>query len=70
MTKVNLNQIVRDSPYQKRIPNQEEIQKLADLRETYRQQKNWQKADEVRIKIQELGYQIEDTKEGPKIKKI
>lgn len=48
----------------------EEILKLVRERERYRLQKNWQKADEVRRKIQKLGYQVEDTKQGPKVKKI
>jgi len=47
-----------------------EIYKLAQEREKYRKAKNWQKSDEVRMKIKELGYQIEDTKTGPKIKKL
>ena len=47
-----------------------EILTLASQREKYRQQKEWQKADEIRRKVEELGYQIKDTKEGPKIKKI
>jgi len=46
------------------------ILKLVKEREKYRQQKKWQKADEIRKKINDLGYQIEDTKEGPKIKKL
>jgi len=46
-----------------------DILKLNKQREKYRQEKNWQKADEVRKKIKKLGYQIEDTKKGPKIKK-
>ncbi|MDP2664056.1 MAG: cysteine--tRNA ligase, partial [bacterium] len=39
-------------------------------REKYRKEGNWQKADEARKKAQEMGYRIEDTKKGPKIKKI
>jgi cysteinyl-tRNA synthetase len=31
--------------------------------------REWKKADEIRMKIKEMGYWIEDTKEGPKIKK-
>jgi cysteinyl-tRNA synthetase len=46
------------------------IKKLVQLREKYREEKNWQKADTVRKEIQKKGYQIEDTKEGPKIKEI
>jgi len=48
----------------------EEIKKLTKERENYRKKGDWQKADEVRKKINDLGYQIEDTKEGPKIKKL
>jgi len=36
----------------------------------YRQQKKWKKADEVRKEIEKLGYRIEDTKKGPKLKRI
>ncbi|MBM3257621.1 MAG: cysteine--tRNA ligase [Candidatus Nealsonbacteria bacterium] len=43
---------------------------LVNLREKQREKNNWQKADEIRKKIQQLGYQVEDTKDGPKIKKI
>jgi cysteinyl-tRNA synthetase len=46
------------------------IEKLVKLREKYRQEKNWEKADKIRKSLQKLGYQIEDTKEGPKIKVI
>ncbi len=47
-----------------------EITKLIELREKYRLQKKWQKADEVRKKLQKLGYEIEDTSQGPKVKKV
>ncbi len=43
---------------------------LVKKREQYRLKKNWQKADEIRNKIIDLGYQVEDTSKGPKIKKI
>jgi len=45
-----------------------EILKLVKEREEYRQKGDFRKADEIRRKIKDLGYQIEDTKEGPKIK--
>ncbi len=41
---------------------------LVKLREKYRQEKNWLKADEIRRKIKQIGYQVEDTKKGPEIK--
>ncbi len=47
-----------------------EIKKLVELREKCRIQKNWQKADEVRKRIQKLGYSIEDTEKGSKIKRF
>jgi len=45
-----------------------EIKEMANERKKYRQQKEWQKADEIRQKIESLGYFVEDTAEGPKIK--
>ncbi len=46
-----------------------EIEKLVEERENLRQQSKWEEADEVRKKIEKLGFVIEDTPEGPKIKK-
>src|SRR3989339_564859 len=43
----------------------ENIKKLAKQREQLRQEKKWGKADEIRKKIEGLGYQIEDTDNGP-----
>ncbi len=51
-----------------KIPD--EVMKLVKEREEERKKGNFEKADEVRKKINNLGYQIEDAKEGPKIKKI
>jgi len=51
-----------------RIP--EKIKKLAQQREKYRKEKNWRLADEIRKKIKQKGYLLEDTKQGPKIKNI
>lgn len=48
----------------------QEIRKLIQLREKYRQQEDWQNADKIREKIKKMGYKIEDTKEGPKIKRL
>jgi len=45
------------------------IKKLAQEREKYRKEKNWKKSDELRKKIEKQGFQIEDTDQGPKIKK-
>jgi len=46
------------------------IKRLVEKREKYREEKDWERADEIRKKIEKLGYRIEDTKEGPKVKKI
>ncbi len=48
----------------------QKIKKLVETREKYRQEKEWKKADEIRREIKKMGWQIEDTKEGPKLKKI
>ena len=46
------------------------ILNLVKKREKYRKQGVWHKADEVRKEIKKLGWWIEDTKRGPKIKKL
>lgn len=48
----------------------EEIIKLAKEREEMRKEEKWSESDKIRKKIKELGYTIEDTKDGPKIKPI
>jgi len=45
------------------------VKELAIQREKYRKQGNFKKADEIRRKIEKLGYKVEDTKEGPKLKR-
>jgi cysteinyl-tRNA synthetase len=47
-----------------------EIKKLVAEREKARKQKNFQKSDQLRAKIKSLGYWVEDTADGPKVKKI
>ncbi len=55
-----------------KIEKQEKIPKkvleLAKKREKLRKQKQWQKADELRQEISKLGYQVDDTDDGSKIK--
>jgi cysteinyl-tRNA synthetase len=48
----------------------EEIKSLAKEREECREKKDFKKSDEIRKKIATLGYLVEDTKNGFKIKKI
>ena len=43
---------------------------LAHEREVWRKAKDWKKADEIRDKIIAAGYSLEDTPEGPRVKKI
>ncbi|MBL7150091.1 MAG: cysteine--tRNA ligase [Candidatus Pacebacteria bacterium] len=47
-----------------------EILKLVKEREEFRKTGQWQRADEIRKKIKQMGYWVEDTKKGPKIKKL
>lgn len=45
-----------------------EILALAEARQTARANKEWQKSDEIRDEVLAAGYEIEDTREGPKVK--
>jgi cysteinyl-tRNA synthetase len=54
----------------KKIKIPPRIKELVKIREEYRKKGDFEKADEIREKIKEMGYWIEDTKEGPRIKKI
>jgi cysteinyl-tRNA synthetase len=47
-----------------------EIRELAREREKARQAKDWAKSDELRQSILEKGYSVEDTPQGPKLKKL
>jgi cysteinyl-tRNA synthetase len=46
-----------------------EVRSLYKLREKFRKEKKWAEADEIRKKIEKLGYKVEDTKEGARIVK-
>lgn len=48
----------------------EEIKILVLNREEVRRQKDWAKSDELRKEINNLGYDIKDTEDGPKISKL
>ena len=54
-----------DSTATQQIP--EEVLQLMDERENARNQKDWDKADELREKMQILGFTVKDTEEGQKI---
>ena len=47
-----------------------EVQALLDARQSAKKAKDFKKADEYRNQIKELGWQIEDTPKGPKLKKL
>jgi len=46
------------------------VKELAEQRENARKNKDWKKADELREKIKQLGFILEDTPKGTEIKKI
>jgi len=46
------------------------IKQMAKEREQARKKKDWKKADELRKKIKQMGFWVEDTKKGPTIKRI
>ncbi len=48
----------------------EEVLKLASEREEARKNKDFKKSDELRDKINSLGYEVKDTPEGQKVSKI
>jgi len=53
-----------------KIEVSDEIKSLVEEREKARKEKDYKKADEIRDKLKEKGYIVEDSKEGPRIKKI
>ncbi|MEM5766250.1 MAG: cysteine--tRNA ligase [Candidatus Aenigmatarchaeota archaeon] len=48
----------------------EEVKILIEEREKAREMKDFKKADDLREKIKSFGYMVEDTKDGPKVKKV
>ena len=59
-------QIVTELRYEK-VP--EEVLELVKEREEARKQKKWARADTLRQEINKLGYVVEDTAEGPRLKR-
>lgn len=47
----------------------DDIQQMAEQREKAREEKNWQRADELRDAILAAGFTIEDTRDGPRLKR-
>jgi cysteinyl-tRNA synthetase len=48
----------------------EEIKKLNKKRNEYREIRQWSKADEIREKIEKMGYEIKDTHQGGVVRKV
>jgi len=45
----------------------DEVAQLAEQREEARREKNWKRSDELREQISALGWEVRDTKDGPKL---
>jgi len=45
----------------------DEVEQLAQQRENARREKNWKRSDELRERISALGWEVRDTKDGPKL---
>jgi cysteinyl-tRNA synthetase len=41
------------------------VKALLNVREEARKHKDWKTADEIRKKLEEIGYEIQDTEKGP-----
>ena len=57
--------LIRPKPTKKVIPD--EINKLVAERESLRVHKQFIQADALRVKIESLGYRLEDTEKGPRV---
>lgn len=66
----NIDTILNVSKKKEEEKISEEMQQLLREREEARKNKDWKKADELRKKIQEKGFEVNDTPNGPKISKI
>jgi len=44
-----------------------EVAQLAKDRENARREKNWKRSDQLRERISALGWEVRDTKDGPKV---
>ena len=48
----------------------QEVREMADKREELRRKGKFVEADEVRVRMEKLGWRVEDTMIGAKIKKL
>ncbi|ANG65906.1 cysteine--tRNA ligase [Chlamydia gallinacea] len=65
-----INHVLGILPSSTHLDVPEHILHLVKERESARQKKNWEKADNLRQQIAALGYSIEDAKSGPQLKKL
>jgi len=61
-------ELVKGLPEEKVLPVPREVEDLANKREALRRKKKWDEADKIRKEIENLGFVIEDTVNGPRIK--
>jgi cysteinyl-tRNA synthetase len=59
-----------DKIKKEKIEIPKEIQDLLNERESLRQKNEFEQADQVRKKINKLGFDVEDTAQGPRIKRV
>ena len=60
--------LVQRKPEQDAVP--EEVIKMAEERAVARKNKDWKRSDELRDAIKAAGYIVEDTPQGPKLRKL
>ena len=60
---------IKESLNKKEAPLPLEIQNLITKRDQARTDKQWSVSDEMRLKLETLGYKVEDSKEGTKVTK-
>jgi cysteinyl-tRNA synthetase len=65
--KEEVEQIEKDTKEQSVPP---EIKEIIVKRDEARGKKDWETSDRLREKLEDLGYQVEDSKEGTKVKKL
>ena len=54
----------------RKIEIPEKVQKLLEIRENVRNKGDFKKSDEIRKEIKDLGFEIEDSASGPKLKRL
>ena len=60
--------LLNSAPSNDRLPD--DIKALVDAREEAREKKDWAKADQIRDQLQEAGFIVEDTPDGPRWKRV